>query len=153
LYDAWIVTWVDAVTASVVTVKVAEVAPCNTVTDPGTVATAWFRLIRFTMAPPAGAGALSVTVPSAGVPWTTVVGFRATELKLAAPVTDSLSPAIARRRPTKQRAKPIKRRELKKASREVDFVVIVLLIEISDNPEPLSTRPARSTLRSASRII
>src|SRR5450432_2011454 len=68
LYDAWIVTGVDAATASVVTVKVAEVAPCNTVTDPGTVATAEFRLVRHTVAPPVGAGASSVTVPNDGVP-------------------------------------------------------------------------------------
>ena len=38
------------------------------------------------------------------------------------PVTDLLNPAKASRRPTEQRAKPIKRRELKKAAREVDSV-------------------------------
>ena len=127
LYEARIVTWVDAVTASVVTVKVAEVAPCKTVTDPGTVATAEFRLVRMTVTP-VGAGASSVTVPNDGVPCTTVVGLRATELKLAAPVTDSLNAAKARRKPSEQRAKPIKTRDLKKASREVDFVLIKLLL-------------------------
>ena len=85
-----------AVTASVVTVKVAEVAPSSTVTDPGTVAIVGFRLTRFTVIPPAGAGASSVTVPNDGVPWTTVVGLRATELKLAAPVRDLLSAAKAK---------------------------------------------------------
>jgi hypothetical protein len=38
------------------------------------------------------------------------------------PVTDLLNPAKAKTRPTEQRAKPIKRRELKKADRDVDFV-------------------------------
>ncbi len=48
-------------------------------------------------------------------------------------VTDSLNPAKAGRRPTEQRAKPIKTRELKKADREVDFVFIdvgFLLFEV-----------------------
>jgi phage terminase Nu1 subunit (DNA packaging protein) len=38
------------------------------------------------------------------------------------PVTELLNPAKASRRPTEQRAKPIERRELKKAAREVEFV-------------------------------
>jgi hypothetical protein len=42
----------------------------------------------------------------------------------AEPVADLLNPAQASRRPTEQRAKTIKSRELKKAAREVDFVFI-----------------------------
>jgi hypothetical protein len=46
----------------------------------------------------------------------------------AVAVTDLLNPAKARRRPTEQRANPIKRRELKKAAREVDFVFMDVLL-------------------------
>ena len=42
------------------------------------------------------------------------------------PVTDLLNPAKASRRPTEQRANPIKRRELKKAAREVEFVFFIV---------------------------
>jgi hypothetical protein len=40
------------------------------------------------------------------------------------PVTDLLDPAKASRRPTEQRANPVKRRELKKAAREADFLFV-----------------------------
>jgi prolyl-tRNA editing enzyme YbaK/EbsC (Cys-tRNA(Pro) deacylase) len=43
------------------------------------------------------------------------------------PVTELLNPAKASRRPTEQRANPIKRRELKKAAREVEFVFMDVL--------------------------
>ena len=75
-------------TARVVTTKVVEVAPSGTVADPGTVATAEFRLVRPMLAPPAGAGASRVIVPNDGTPCTTVVALRATELKFASPVRD-----------------------------------------------------------------
>ena len=124
---------VDADTAKVVAVNVAEVAPCATVINPGTLTTTVFRLARVTMTPPAGAGMSSVIVPSAGVPWTTIVGFRATELKLADPVTDSLNPAKARRTPTEQSIRPTKIRMLKKAGRETRFGLIRPFSGLSSN--------------------
>ena len=65
-------------TGTVVAVKVAVVAPAATVTVGGTVA-AGLLLVRVTMAPPAGAGPLRVTVPVEGLPPTTLVGFTVTE--------------------------------------------------------------------------
>src|SRR5256885_10441473 len=56
------VTGVDVVTALVVTVNVALLAPAATVTLAGTVAVD-VLLLRVTAAPPVGAGPLSVTVP------------------------------------------------------------------------------------------
>src|SRR5438445_10993729 len=57
------VTGVDVVTALVLTVNVALLAPAATVTLAGTVAVDVLLLVRVTAAPPAGAGPLSVTVP------------------------------------------------------------------------------------------
>jgi len=47
-----------------VTVKLAELAPCGTTTEAGTVAAAVFELDRATVIPPAGAGPLRVTRPA-----------------------------------------------------------------------------------------
>jgi hypothetical protein len=67
------VTVVDAVTARVVTVKVALVAPAGMVTLAGTVATDMLLLMRVTRAPPVSAGALSATLPvEVDPPWTLV---------------------------------------------------------------------------------
>src|SRR5437879_7019504 len=74
---------VEAVTDVVVIEKVALVAPAAMVTLAGTVATAVFALLRPTTAPPAGAPAVSVTVPCDELPPTTEVGVTLTEDKLA----------------------------------------------------------------------
>jgi len=71
------VTGVDVVTALVVTVNVALLAPAATVTLAGTVAVDVLLLVRVTAAPPAGAGPLSVTVPIEEDPPLTVVGLSA----------------------------------------------------------------------------
>ena len=73
------VTVVDAATALVFTGKVALVAPAGTSTLEGTLA-APLLLETMTCAPPAGAGALSVTVPVEDcAPPITVVGFSVSE--------------------------------------------------------------------------
>src|SRR5258706_111843 len=69
------VTVVDAATALVLTVNVALVAPAATVTLGGTVAAAVLLLESATVAPPAGAARLSVTVPVEEFPPVTLVGF------------------------------------------------------------------------------
>jgi hypothetical protein len=74
------VTAVDAVTALVLTVKVALVAPAATVTLEGTLAAAVLLLESVTCAPPAGAGPLNVTVPVEDcVPPITLVGLSVNE--------------------------------------------------------------------------
>ena len=73
------VTVVDAVTALVLTVKVALVAPAATVTLDGTLAAAVLLLESVTCAPPVGAGPLSVTVPVEEFPPVTLVGFSESE--------------------------------------------------------------------------
>jgi len=59
----------------VLTVNVALVAPAATVTLNGTIAAAVLLVESATVAPPAGAGPLNVTVPVEGVPPMTLVGF------------------------------------------------------------------------------
>ena len=77
-----IVTDVEDATAREVTVNVAVVAPEATVTLAGTVAAAVFEEDRVTTTPPAGAGAVRVTVPVDGEPPTTLAGARLTEERL-----------------------------------------------------------------------
>src|SRR2546426_8762031 len=63
LYDAVIVTFCERRTTDVFTVNVTLVAPAGTVTLGGTEAAEELLLDSATCAPPAGAGAFSVTVP------------------------------------------------------------------------------------------
>ncbi|HET6654445.1 MAG TPA: hypothetical protein VFH10_17540 [Nocardioides sp.] len=71
-------------TALVATEKVVEATPAGTVPVAGTVAAAVLLLVNATRAPPAGAGAVSVTVAELLVPPATVAGLRLTELSAAA---------------------------------------------------------------------
>ena len=66
---------VEEATALVLTANVTLVAPAATVTLGGTVAAAVLLLESATVAPPAGAAPLSVTVPVEEFPPVTVVGF------------------------------------------------------------------------------
>ena len=59
--------------------NVALVAPAATVTLNGTIAAAVLLVESATVAPPAGAGPLNVTVPVEGVPPMTLVGFSVSE--------------------------------------------------------------------------
>ena len=69
-------------TAPAVTGNVAEVAPCGTVIETGTV-TAGFEEERLIAAPPFGAAEVSCTVPMPDWPLTRVLGERATLLRAA----------------------------------------------------------------------
>lgn len=81
---AVIVTGVEAVTLDVVMANVAVVAPAATVTEGGTAA-ALPLLESMTAAPPAGAAALSVTVPVADAPPETLEGETARVDSVAVP--------------------------------------------------------------------
>src|SRR5205814_7050269 len=72
---------VTAVTAFVVTAKLALVAPAATVTDPdaGTVAAVVLPLVSVTTAPPAGAALVSVTLPVLVAPPIITEGFNVNE--------------------------------------------------------------------------
>ncbi|MCU1315478.1 MAG: hypothetical protein JWN63_800 [Candidatus Acidoferrum typicum] len=79
------VTAVDAVTALVLTVNVALVAPATTVTLEGTVAAAVLLLESATCAPPVGAAPLNVTVPVEDcVPPITLVGLSVSDERVGA---------------------------------------------------------------------
>ena len=78
-------TCVEVVTAPVLAVKVALLAPAATLTLAGTLAAA-LSLESITCAPPVGAGPLSVAVPVEDcAPPVTVVGFSVTEESVGDP--------------------------------------------------------------------
>ena len=81
LKAAEIVAVVVALTAVVLTAKLAEEAPAATVTLAGTVADA-LLLARVTVVA-AGAAALSVTVPWTALPPVTVLGFKLTAVSVS----------------------------------------------------------------------
>ena len=70
-------------TVPAVTVNVAEVAPCATVTLDGTPAALAFELDKETTAPPDAAADVNVTVPVPVCPLTIVLGLTVTPLKAA----------------------------------------------------------------------
>jgi len=83
-YHAEIVTGVEVVTALVLAVNVALLAPAATVTLAGTLAAA-LSLVSITCAPPLGAGPLRVTVPVEDcAPPVTLVGFNVSEESVGA---------------------------------------------------------------------
>lgn len=84
---------VTVATAVVVTVNVADVAPCATVTDAGTVATALLDASVTTL-PPAGAGPVRVTVPVEDAPPATAVGFKVTLLMASVVLRRKLSMCV-----------------------------------------------------------
>jgi len=67
-YEAVIVTDVAALTVAAVTVNVAEVCPCGTVTDVGTLAAVVLELESDTVMPPLPAAEVRLTVPVADPP-------------------------------------------------------------------------------------
>ena len=77
-------TEVAVLTVPAVTVNVADVAPCATVTLAGTLTAVVFELESDITAPPVGAAAVSVTVPVPDCALTIVVGLTATLLSAAA---------------------------------------------------------------------
>jgi len=83
-------TTVELDVALVLAVKEALVAPTGMVTVAGTVASATSLLVRETMAPPCGAGALSVTLPTNEAPPVTVLGLSESEVRLG-PVADGVT--------------------------------------------------------------
>jgi hypothetical protein len=85
LYEAEICELVESSTREVFTVKLMLVAPAGTVTLMGTWAAPVLLLDSATTAPPAGAGALKVTVPVDDCnPPTTLVGFNVSEVSVGA---------------------------------------------------------------------
>ena len=74
--------------------KVAVVAPARTVTLDGTVAAAVLLLVSVTVAPPAGAARVSVTVPVEEVPPVTEVGFTVTDCKAGGTAGFTVSIAV-----------------------------------------------------------
>ena len=84
-YEAEILTEVEVRTIDVFTVNVALVAPAATVTLEGTLAAVVLLLESATIAPPDGAGPLSVTAPVEDcIPPMTLLGFSVSEERVEA---------------------------------------------------------------------
>jgi hypothetical protein len=93
-YIAVKVTGVEVFTIPDNTEKLAEVAPCGTITDGGTPAAEEFELESVTTAPPVPAAVLRVTLPVPDWPLTIVLGL--TEMPLRAAGTGlTLMPKVA----------------------------------------------------------
>jgi hypothetical protein len=92
-YAAVMVTDAFAATLAVLTVKLAEVEPCATVTDPGVVTSAEESEI-VTAAPPLGAGAFSVTEQMVEAPGATVMGLHVSDTSAGAGAGDSVIEAL-----------------------------------------------------------
>jgi len=101
-----IVTAVEAATDAVVAVKIALVAPAGTVTLAGTPTRVALLLPRLTVAPAAGAAALSVAVPVEGVPPVTVEGLTASDERLRA--TSPNTNLVTKASPAKLNGFPLK---------------------------------------------
>jgi hypothetical protein len=82
-YEAVRVAPVDALTVPVLTVKVAEVEPCGTVTLEGALAAVVLELESDTATPPVPAASVRVTVPVPVCPLTIVLGLTKTPLRTA----------------------------------------------------------------------
>lgn len=82
---------VDVAVELVLAVKVVPVVPAGIVKLAGTVTTAVFPLARETMAPPCGAGALSVTLPVDGDPPVTLLGFSVSEARVGPEGADGVT--------------------------------------------------------------
>ena len=94
LYEAAMVEEVELRTIDVPTVKVAPFAPAGIVRLDGTLA-AKLLLESATLAPPAGAGALRVTVPIDDCnPPTTLVGFTVSEVTVGSGKGLTVSDAV-----------------------------------------------------------
>src|SRR5437879_86346 len=88
------VTGVDVVTALVLTVNVALLAPAATVRRASSGAVDVLLLEREAVAPPAGAGPLSVTVAVEGDPPVTLVGFSVSEERVGRACGSTVSEAV-----------------------------------------------------------
>jgi hypothetical protein len=95
-FAAVIVVEPVVVAGSVGIANVAKVAPAGIVMLAGTVARASTELVRVTTAPPAGAGASSVTVPVALIPPTTLAGLTEREVRFAPSAAGDASRSEAR---------------------------------------------------------